>query len=117
MAAAVVLEQHVRAKVGEIEIDGAIVVEVAGGDAHPVATNGRTAFRRHVLKRAVAAISVELVAAARRAVEQTAALHQIEIEIAVAVHGEKGGPASHDLRQEEAVAVTRPVHEVDAGAP
>jgi len=49
-------------------------------------------------------------------IEQAAALQQVQIEIAVAVHVEQRGAASHDLRQEETIAVTGSVHEVDAGA-
>jgi len=52
-----------------------------------------------------------LVAAACWPIEQAAALQQVQIEIAVAVHVEQRGAASHDLRQKKRSPVTGSVHE------
>src|SRR5262249_20160943 len=76
----------------------------------------RAAVAGHVLERAVAAITKQLMTAARRRIEQAAALHEVEIEIAVAIHVEQRDAASHDLRQEKAFSVARSVDEVDTAA-
>ena len=51
----------VRAEVRQIQIDTAVVVEVAGGDAHPVVSRVDPALRGHVgevqLARAVGSLS------------------------------------------------------------
>src|SRR6185503_14726776 len=115
VAAAVAFEQDVAAVVGDVEIDASVVVEVARGDAHAVAAGVGAAAGRDIVERAVAAIAIEAVAVglvARR--EQVAALHQVEIEIAVAVHVEQRGAAAHDLGQVELLLVARAVGEADA---
>src|SRR6185295_7911750 len=52
MTPSVVFEQHVRSEIGDVEIDRAVVVEVAGRDAHPVAADARAALGGDVLERA-----------------------------------------------------------------
>src|SRR5207247_2243322 len=73
------------------------------------------AVRSDVLERPIAAVPVQPVArlfVGRR--EQVAALHEIEIEVAVIVYVDERGAATHDLRKIELVAMSRMMNEADA---
>src|SRR5262249_9776538 len=100
----------------DVEIGEAVVVEVAGRDAHAVAANAGAAPFRDVVECAVAAIAIQPIATARGFLEQAAALYEIHIEEAVVVHVEQRGPAAHDFRQVVLGLVARAVDEADSGA-
>ncbi len=108
---AVVAQQGVATDVGDVEVGIAVAVDVADGNPHAVAAVVAAGACRDVFEAAVAAVAPQLVAGLRRAAVETAALHQVEVEIAVAVEVEERAAAPHDLREEEAFAVPRLVGE------
>ena len=111
-AAAVVAQQHVRADVGDVEVHVAVVVVVAGGDAHAVAV-----AVGHIpagLEVAVADVEVEAVRMWRLRRVEEAALHEVDVQVAVAVEVCQRGAAAGDFRYSIAAVEPGDVAEVDA---
>ena len=115
------------AEEGHVEIDPAVVVDVAGGGAHAVADDGETAALGHVGEpQSPIAVQPEIVAiqpASRRTTSRACAgrqrrsLNREHIEIAVVVVVEDCAAAADDLRQEQLTGGAVDVGEVEARVP
>ena len=113
-AVAVVAIEPVGAEVGDIEVGPAVVVVVAGGDAHAVAAGADAAGRGDVDKaRPSAAVGPHLQVVAVQPVDrsirrcradrvESTALHQVDIQIAVTVEVEQRPAGTHHLAEVEA---------------
>ena len=123
-AVAVVSKQLVRPEVGHVEIDPAVVVEVAGRRAHAVAgrddaaaighvgeAKSRSAFR--LRDRCDTSGSAGRVRALRTR-SKRGALHREQIEVAVVVEVEQRPAGADDLRQQQLTSGAVDVDEVDA---
>ena len=93
-AAAGIAIEGVRADVGDVQVDQAVVVDVAGARPHPVAAVSDVRGGRHVLERAVAPVSIQPVARApgHRGIGERAAVDEKHIEPAVVVEIEEEAP-------------------------
>ena len=112
---AVVPQEHIGADVGHVEIDVAVIVIISARHPHSVAAvTGPTAVGRVFEARSTGGADVAIEPVGRPLVgpADAPALHEVGVEVAVAVHVEEGGPAADDLGQVEAIGVTRPPPEV-----
>ena len=130
MAVAVSFQQYVRAEIGDVQIDVAVVVEIACCDPHSVIADIGAAAGRDVLEHSAATVAKQVIArrpavrhahgrpAQRRGTaggrRKTAALHHVHIQEPVVVHVEQSGTAAHDLRKIELVAMAGLVNEANA---
>ena len=85
-AVAVVLVQEVGAEAGDVEVEIAVAVVVADGDAGLVGVLARAAavharLRGHVAERAVTVVAVEHVCRARRAVDEVQILKTVVVVV------------------------------------
>ena len=127
-AVPVVVEHLVAAKSGEVQIDPAVVVDVADGDAHPVAARMNAARcgdvgemeRPRAIRLDFEIVAIQPVAERSgrrrnqgRAVAEHFALHEIDIEIAVVVVIEQRDARRHDFRLIELAGHAVEVHEVE----
>ncbi len=104
-ASADVLEQHVLAHRRDVEVGPAVVVEVAGGDAHAVALHGEAGGRRGVGEVAGAIVRVEHHGRARRRPVRCrprpgAAVHDDHVQIAVVVDVHEGAATTGGFGQQ-----------------
>jgi hypothetical protein len=115
--APVVVEEHVRSDVGDVDVDPAVVVVVGGAAAHAVAGMRQAGGRRHVLERAVAAIVEQPVARAPRhgLIDERAAVHEQRVLPAVVVVVEEQPAAAHDFVEVTRRTGAAHVREVQAG--
>jgi hypothetical protein len=117
MTATIAFEQNVAADVRDVQVGDAVVVEIAGSNTHPITDGVRAAARCDVVERPVAAVPVEAMPGQLTGGgEQIAALHEIQIEIAVVVHVEQRDAATHDFREVELLCVPGAMREGDPRA-
>ena len=134
-AVAVVAQQVIGAQPGPVDVDPAVVVDVAGSHSHAVAADVETASGRHVGEaqrpRAVRVhaqvVPVQAVARpgrgpCRRAEQgvlqrlsgaEHLALHQVDVEVSVVVEVEQRPARPHDLGRIVLAGHTVEVHEVE----
>ena len=93
--------QRVGTVVGDIQIDGAVVVVVASAGPHAVLAMADAGLRRDVLERSVPAIAVQTVPGGRRDpwVGNRSAVHEEDVDPAVVVEIEEQPSGPHDLRE------------------
>jgi hypothetical protein len=112
----VVSKECVLLEVRDVQVDVAIVVEVPGRGAHAIAAILGAAALRYVLEDPVAGVAKELVPCAPGRIGQDAVgLHEIRVEVAIAIHVEERAAAGGDLRVEVACVVPGAVLELEAG--
>ena len=111
-AFAVVAQQRIGVAVGDVEVDVAVAVVVAGRGAEAVApVFGTRALR--CLEAACSIVDVEPIAVFRARV-QAAALHQVGVQVAVVVDVGQHGAAVDGLRQQVYAVMAGAMQEVDA---
>ena len=113
-ATAVVAQEDVRPPVGDVEIHIAAVIVVAGRHPHPVAAVGRISRLRSHCETTRTVVQVEFVCRRVLAADQASPLHQVGIEIAVAVDIRQRHAAGHDFRRPIATFGTGHMPKVEA---
>ena len=87
------------AEIGEVEIDAAVVVEVAGRDAHAVAARGDAALLRHVGERQrPCAVRLDDKVVPEQPAGLLSLFDEVHVEIAVVVVVEHRDARPDDLR-------------------
>ena len=108
--------QLIRTDVGDVQVDQAVVVVVAGAGAHAVVAVPDARRRGHVLEGSIAAVPVQAVAraAGNGGIGNRAAVHQEDVEPAVIVEVEEEAARPQDLGKEPLFAGAVDVHEVQS---
>ena len=113
-AAALVPVEHVGAQIRDVQVEVAVVVDVADRGAHAVARVVEPRIRGRVRETAARALPVEAIAT-RLAGDLAARVREVEIEQAVAIGVERRHAAAHDRRHRVRPRRAGRVDEVEAG--
>ena len=113
-AATGVVIQLIRTDVGDVQVNQAVIVIVAGAGAHPVPALPDTRRGRRILERPIAAIPVQAMARAPcdGCIGDGTAVHQEDVEPAIIVKVEEKTARPQNLGQEPLVACAVDVDEV-----
>ena len=106
MSIAFVAQQNIGSDVGNVEIGAAVVVVVSRRHPHAVAAVAGAALGGDVVEAAIAPVAIEPVAGTGALPGfQPPPLHQVGVQVAVAVHVEEGGAPCHYLGHQVAASV------------
>src|SRR5688572_19367185 len=109
--------ERVGTVVGDVEIDGAVVVVVAGAGPHAVLAMADAGLGRHVLELSIPAIAEQPVPGGGRHLRagDGAAVHEKDVHPAVVIEIDEQPARSHDLREVFVGARAVDVRDAEAG--